>query len=100
VLRVAAGPNNEIVGRDGAVFVNNVKFDEIETAPFGKVTLGGDQYFVLGDNRSAAVDSRVFGPVQRSDIYARALLSVWPLPDFGLLGDRVTGAPPGPAGCK
>jgi signal peptidase I len=100
VLRVAAGPNDEIVGRDGAVFVNNVKFDEIETAPFGKVTLGGDQYFVLGDNRSAAVDSRVFGPVQRSDIYARALLSVWPLPDFGLLGDRVTGAPPGPAGCK
>lgn len=100
VLRVAAGPNDEIIGRDGAVFVNGVKFDEIETAPFEKVTLGGDQYFVLGDNRTAALDSRDFGPVLRDDIYARALFAVWPIRDFGLLGDRQTGAPPGPAGCK
>ena len=30
VLRVAAGPGDVIVGRDGAVFVNGVKFDDIE----------------------------------------------------------------------
>jgi len=100
VLRVAAGPNDEIEARDGAVFVNGVKFDEITTAPFKPVKLGGDQYFVLGDNRSAAIDSRRFGPVLRDAIYARALLVVWPLRDIGLLGDRQSGAPPGPTVCS
>ncbi len=99
VLRVAAGPDDEIVGRDGIVFVNDVKFDDIRTAPFPPVKLGGDQYFVLGDNRSAAVDSRTFGPILRDAIYARALLVVWPLRDIGLLRDRQTGAPPGPGTC-
>jgi signal peptidase I len=99
VLRVAAGPDDEVVGRDGAVFVNGVKFDEIRTAPFSSVKLGGDQYFVLGDNRSASLDSRTFGPVLRDAIYARALLVVWPLRDIGLVGDRQSGAPPGPGVC-
>ena len=99
VLRVAAVPGDEIVGRDGAVFVNGIKFDEITTAPFKAVKLGGDQYFVLGDNRSAAVDSRTFGPVLRNAIYARALFVVWPLRDLGLLRDRESGTPPGPGTC-
>lgn len=100
VLRVAAGPDDEIVGRDGSVFVNGIKFDEITTAPFKSVKLGGDQYFVLGDNRSASIDSRTFGPVLRDAIYARALFVVWPLRDVGLVSDRESGAPPGPAACN
>lgn len=99
VLRVAAGPNDEIVARNGAVFVNGVKFDEILTAAFPKVKLGGDQYFALGDNRSAAVDSRTFGPIPGDAIYARALIVVWPLRDLGLLSDRESGIPPGPKSC-
>ena len=106
VLRVSAGPDDEVVGRDGAVFVNNVKIDDIRTAPFPLVKLGGDQYFVLGDNRSATIDSRTFGPVLRDAIYARALLVVWPLRDFGLLrspdvtpGTKST-PPPGPSVCN
>lgn len=99
VLRVAGTPGDEVVGRDGAVFVNDVKFDEIETKRFPRVTLGGDQYFLLGDNRSASLDSREFGPVPRDAIYARALLVVWPLRDIGLVSDRQSGDPPGPAVC-
>lgn len=99
VLRVAAHPGDQIVGRDGSVFVNGVKFDDIETAPFPRVDLGGDQYFLLGDNRSASVDSRTFGPVLAGTIFARALLVVWPVRDLGLLADRVSGAPPGPVSC-
>ena len=99
VLRVAGGPGDEVVGRDGAVCVNNVKFDEIETKPFPSVKLGGDQYFVVGDNRSASYDSRDFGPVLRDAIYARALLTVWPLRDIGLVADRGSGEPPGPTVC-
>lgn len=99
-LRVAAGPGDQIEGRDGSVFVNGIKFDDIRTAPFPMVQLGGDQYFVLGDNRSASIDSRTFGPVLRNAIFARVLLVVWPLRDIGRVVDRESGAPPGPADCS
>lgn len=35
--------------------------------------LGPDEYYVLGDNRLASEDSRVFGVVKRSQIEGRAL---------------------------
>lgn len=41
--------------------------------------LGSDEYFVLGDNRPASLDSRVFGPITKSDIIGRAWLRAWPL---------------------
>jgi len=99
VLRVAGTPGDEVVGRDGAVFVNDIKFDQIETKPFPPVKVGGDQYFLLGDNRTASLDSREFGAVPRDAIYARALLVVWPLRDIGLVSDRESGTPPGPTVC-
>jgi type IV secretory pathway protease TraF len=37
-------------------------------APVSLVHLGPEQYFLLGDNRTAALDSRVFGPVERTQI--------------------------------
>jgi signal peptidase I len=100
VLRVAAKPGDQIVGRNGSVFVNGVKLDDIRTAPFKRAELGGDQYFVLGDNRSASLDSRTFGPVLRGAIFARVLLAVWPLRNIGGVGDRQSGAPPGPKPCR
>lgn len=35
---------------------------------FRSMTLGKDQYFLLGDNRNCSVDSRFYGPVARSSI--------------------------------
>lgn len=98
-LRVAAGPGDQIVGRDGSVFVNGVKLDDIRTAPFPLVEVGGDQYFVLGDNRSAAIDSRTFGPVLRNAIFAKVFVVFWPLRDFTFRTDPESGAPPGPVDC-
>jgi signal peptidase I len=88
LLRVAAGPGDTIVGRNGRVWVNDVKFDDIQTAPFKPVELFGEQYFVLGDNRSAAYDSRDFGPILEGAIFARAFFVVSPLGDIGRLQDR------------
>ncbi|MBM2823716.1 MAG: lepB [Thermoleophilia bacterium] len=98
-LRVAAGPGDQIVGRDGSVFVNGIKLDDIRTASFPPVEVGGDQYFVLGDNRSAAIDSRTFGPVLRSAIFAKVFVVFWPLRDFTFRTDPESGAPPGSARC-
>lgn len=43
------------------------------------VTLRADEYYLLGDNRSASMDSRVFGPVKRKLIVGRVWLRGWPI---------------------
>jgi signal peptidase I len=44
-----------------------------------KVSLGADEYFVLGDNREHSSDSRFFGPVKREFFAGLAWLRLWPL---------------------
>ena len=99
VLRVVAGPGDTIVGRAGTVFVNDIKIDDITTPPFKEVTVPNEQYFLLGDNRTGAIDSRTFGPVLRDAIFAKVFAVVWPLRDFTFRLGRFTGAPPGPIDC-
>ena len=99
VLRVAAGPGDVIVARKGTVYVNDVEFDQITTAPFGPISVPNEQYFLLGDNRSAAIDSRTFGPVLGNTIFARVFAVYWPLRDITFRLGQSSGAPPGKIDC-
>jgi signal peptidase I len=99
VRRVVGVPGDEVVGRKGGVYVNGVKADGLRTGPFKEVSLGSDEFFVLGDNRSSSQDSRRFGPVPRGAIFGRAFLVTWPLGHFGGVPGRGTGASPGLVSC-
>lgn len=51
------------------------------------ITLGEDEYFVMGDNRNNSTDSRsaMVGNIKREDIIGRAWVRIWPFSKFGIL---------------
>ena len=53
------------------------------------IKLTEDEYYVLGDNRSSSLDSRVFGPIKRSDIIGRTWLRGWPLDRIKVFNDQI-----------
>jgi len=53
--------------------------DNIFTGPDEIIELGADQYFVMGDNREASSDSRVWGPLPKGNITGRVFVRLWPL---------------------
>jgi len=101
IKRVIGLPGETVqIDQRGIVYIN----DEPLQDPYGKefilpeligraaepITLGEDEYFVLGDNRNKSTDSRfgVVGNVKRSEIIGRAWLRIWPLSDFGVVAPK------------
>lgn len=91
IKRVIGLPGEQIVISDGDVYIYNENnsdgtlLDEtvylgslVETTGEKDVTLGEDEFYVLGDNRSASLDSRVIGPINKGEIVGRAWLRAWP----------------------
>ena len=82
-LKRVAGVPGDILSIDGAgnVSVNGQILDEPYADGFTEpgsgvvfpLTLGEDEYFVLGDNRENSSDSRIFGPVKAEHIDGKVL---------------------------
>ena len=57
--------------------------------PDTKITLGSDEYFVMGDNRNVSSDSRYWGPVKKDLITCRPFLRLTPLNKISLFPGQV-----------
>jgi signal peptidase I len=101
VKRVIGLPGETVEVRpDGTVYITDVdgnrsKLEEPYLDPNRKAggtsgtwTVPEGEYFVIGDNRSASLDSRAKGPVPRNKIIGKAWLIIWPLHDWGWAPNR------------
>ena len=89
IKRVVGLTGDEMEGRDGYLWRNDIRVDEpylrpnTFTSEFKKVKIRPDHLWVMGDNREDSADSRSFGQVERSALVGRAVLTVWPVPHAG-----------------
>lgn len=83
IKRIIGLPGETLRVEDGTVIVNDQKlvepYETQKTQGNETVTLGKDQYFVLGDNRNASSDSRTFGPIAGNSIKGKVWLVYWPI---------------------
>lgn len=95
IKRIIGLPGETVQIVDGEIYIN----DELLEESYGRevmqdaglaaepITLGDDEYFVLGDNRNYSSDSRdpSVALIHRKEIIGRAWLRIWPLNSFGIL---------------
>lgn len=87
IKRVYGLPGETIKCEQGMIYVNDHKIDDEyatnTTLDFDTVTLGENEYFLMGDNRRVSKDSRVIGPIHRSEIQGTTDFVLWPFSKFG-----------------
>lgn len=99
IKRIIGMPGETVrIDLEGTIYINEKELKEY----YGKeviadpgiaastITLGTDEYFVMGDNRNNSSDSRdsMVGNIHKKDILGRAWLRIWPLHEFELLTDN------------
>ena len=87
IKRIIGLPGETVEIKNNEVYIN----DELLEDEYGygvtynidPITLGDDEYFVLGDNRIISLDSRSFGTVKRNEIKGTTNFIMYP---FGKIG--------------
>ena len=96
IKRVIGLPGETVQIIDGQVYINGslladdrYGMERIQDPGMAAdmIYLKNDEYFVLGDNRNASVDSRFpeVGVIKKQDIKAKAWLRFYPFGDFGFV---------------
>lgn len=93
IKRIIGLPGETVRIEEGKIYINDrAVFDQYGNGEMTDggiaeetMTLGEDEYFVLGDNRGASQDSREIGAVKEDQIIGKAWLRVVPFDSFGMI---------------
>lgn len=101
IKRIIGMPGETVyINEEGVIYINGEELNEsygrevIQVSHIGlaseEITLGEDEYFVMGDNRNASSDSRDYrvGNIKREDIIGRAWLRIYPFDNVGFIKHR------------
>lgn len=96
IKRIVGLPGETVEIIENSIYINGQKIEEdYKVTDIGdvgiaseEITLGGDEYFVLGDNRENSEDSRNadVGNIKRSYIYGKIWFTVSPRKNMGFVG--------------
>ena len=87
IKRVIGMPGETISIKNDKIYINGKVIDNSfaygTTSDVDKITLGDDEYFILGDNRLISKDSRYFGAITKDEIIGKVVFRLFPFNKIG-----------------
>lgn len=87
IKRIIGMPGETIEYKDNKLYINEKEIEDPygtgTTYDFDKIIIPKDMYYVLGDNRTDSVDSRILGTIPKDKILGHATFIVYPFNRFG-----------------
>ena len=87
IKRVIGLPGEKIRYKNEHLYINDKILEDTyaygETGNFREITLGEDEYFLMGDNRKISLDSRLLGIIKKDEIEGTVGIILFPFNKLG-----------------